>query len=219
MPEAEGEGGQSVGRPFFNALGPRATSGARPTAGAQPEFTSGVKRSRRRASSAGRTACLAQTGLRVLRDTARSEIIPPAPPWFCLPASPVRRGGGEREDYGQKEGRRGRKSRKAASQRSGERGRLEECSRRLRTPGGLAGAVRSADAVQVCAAAPTCGGRLLSGLRRAVVSKEAISRAFYWFFILGIYESEQVSVELWEIALFCTCGDMLPIPPLFIPQN
>ena len=35
------------GKSFLNALGPRATSGVRPTAGAQPEFTSGVKRSRR----------------------------------------------------------------------------------------------------------------------------------------------------------------------------
>ena len=68
MPEAKGEGGSAVGRPFFDALGPRATSGARPTAGAQPEFSSGVKRSRRRASKAVRTACLAQTGLCVLRE-------------------------------------------------------------------------------------------------------------------------------------------------------
>ena len=83
-------GGSAVGRPFFDALGPRATSGARPTAGAQPEFTSGVKRSRRRASSADRTACPTQTGLRSRWDAARSEIIPPAPPCFCLPASPVR---------------------------------------------------------------------------------------------------------------------------------
>ena len=43
-------------------------------------------------------------------------------------------------------------------------------------PESLACAVRSADSVQVCAAAPTCGGRLLSGLRRTVVSKEGISR-------------------------------------------
>ena len=48
--------------------------------------------------------------------------------------------------------------------------------RELRIPGSLAGVVRAADAVQVCAAAPTCGGRLLSGLRRTVVSKEGISR-------------------------------------------
>ena len=39
----------------------------------------------------------------------------------------------------------------------------------------LAGAVRSADSVQVCPFGPTCGGRLLSGLRRTVVSKEGIS--------------------------------------------
>ena len=48
----------------------------------------------------------------------------------------------------------------------------------LRMPECLAGAVRSAYAVQVCAAAPTCGGRLLSGLRRTVVSKDEISRFF-----------------------------------------
>ena len=36
----------------------------------------------------------------------------------------------------------------------------------------LSGAARSADAVQVCPVGPTCGGRLLSGLRRTVVSKE-----------------------------------------------
>ena len=40
----------------------------------------------------------------------------------------------------------------------------------------LAGAVRSADSVQVCPVGSTCGGRLLSGLRRTVVSKEGISR-------------------------------------------
>ena len=80
MPEAVGEGGSAAGRPFLEARGPRATAGARPTAGKQAEFTSGVKRSRRRASDAGRTACLAQTELRVLREGARSEIIPPAPP-------------------------------------------------------------------------------------------------------------------------------------------
>ena len=70
---AAGAGKMSAARPSLNALGPRATSGARPTAGKQPEFTSGVKRSRRRASGAGRTACLAQTGLRVLWETAERE--------------------------------------------------------------------------------------------------------------------------------------------------
>ena len=42
----------------------------------------------------------------------------------------------------------------------------------------LAGAVRAADSVQVCAAAPTCGGRLLSDKCRTVVSKEGISGFF-----------------------------------------
>ena len=36
---------------------------------------------------------------------------------------------------------------------------------------------RSADSVQTCAAAPACGGRLLSVKGRTVVSKEGISRA------------------------------------------
>ena len=45
-------------------------------------------------------------------------------------------------------------------------------------PGILADAVRAADSVQVCPHGPTCGGRLLSGLRRTVVSKERISRCF-----------------------------------------
>ena len=42
----------------------------------------------------------------------------------------------------------------------------------------LADTVRAADSVQVCPHGPTCGGRLLSGLRRTVVSKERISRCF-----------------------------------------
>ena len=42
--------------------------------------------------------------------------------------------------------------------------------------GGLADAVRAAYSVQVCPHGLTCGGRLLSGLRRTVVSKEGISR-------------------------------------------
>lgn len=41
-----------------------------------------------------------------------------------------------------------------------------------------AGAVRSADAEQVCPVGPTCGGRLLSDLRRTVVSTEEISRCW-----------------------------------------
>ena len=55
-------------------------------------------------------------------------------------------------------------------------GRLER--QELRMPECLAGAVRSAYSVQVCVAAPTRGGRLLSGLRRTVVSKDGISRFF-----------------------------------------
>ena len=38
----------------------------------------------------------------------------------------------------------------------------------------LADAVLTADSVQVCPFGPTCGGRLLSGLRRTVVSKEGL---------------------------------------------
>lgn len=43
---------------------------------------------------------------------------------------------------------------------------------------GLAGAVRSADAVQVCPFGPTCGGRRLSDRSRTGVSKEGISGYF-----------------------------------------
>ena len=55
-----------------------------------------------------------------------------------------------------------------------------ECSERQRLRGMVcsAGAARAADSVQVCPHGPTCGGRLLSGLRRTVVSKERISRCF-----------------------------------------
>ena len=42
----------------------------------------------------------------------------------------------------------------------------------------LAGSVLAADSVQVCPYGPTCGGRLLSGLCRTVVSKERISGFF-----------------------------------------
>ena len=80
------------------------------------------------------------------------EIIPPAPPWFCRR---LRHSAG-RECAGKARCRRWR--------------RLER--RGLRMPGCLAGAVRAADSVQVCPFGPTCGGRLLSGLRRTVVSKE-----------------------------------------------
>ena len=55
----------------------------------------------------------------------------------------------------------------------------------------LAGFARAADSVQVCAAAPTCGGRLLSGLRRTVVSKEGISR----FFLGG------ENVQIWRMSV------------------
>ena len=55
--------GANAIRCLFNALGPATClQTVAPTAGKQPEFTSGVKRSRRRASRAARTACLAQTG-------------------------------------------------------------------------------------------------------------------------------------------------------------
>ena len=58
----------------------------------------------------------------------------------------------------------------------GKGGRSER--QRLRMPECLAGAVRAAYSVQVCAAAPTCGGRLLSDKGRTVVSKDEISRFF-----------------------------------------
>ena len=50
--------------------------------------------------------------------------------------------------------------------------------RGLRKPWSLAGAVRAADAVQVCPFGPTCGGRLLSDKCRTVVLTEGISRCF-----------------------------------------
>ena len=50
--------------------------------------------------------------------------------------------------------------------------------RGLRKPWSLAGAVRTADAVQVCPFGPTYGGRLLSDKCRTVVLKEGISRCF-----------------------------------------
>ena len=86
------------------------------------------------------------------------EIIPPAPPCFCLAAKAASAG---RESDRQ-------------SKLPHPCGSLERLG--LRMPECLAGAVRSADAVQVCPHGPTCGGRLLSGLRRTVVSKEEISR-------------------------------------------
>ena len=55
-------------------------------------------------------------------------------------------------------------------------GRLER--QELRMPECLAVAVLAASSVQVCPFGPTCGGRLLSGPRRTVVSKEGISRFF-----------------------------------------
>ena len=79
---------------------------------------------------------------------ARSEIIPPRTPLFLPPGFAGSAGQDEREDY-------------ARGQGGG---------------GGLADAVRAAYSVQVCPHGLTCGGRLLSGLRRTVVSKEGISR-------------------------------------------
>ena len=95
--------GANAIRCLFNALGPATClQTVAPTAGKQPEFTSGVKRSRRRASEAVRTVCLAQTGCCGRATPARSEIIPPAPPCFCRAAAPSA-GQGEREDYAPKQ--------------------------------------------------------------------------------------------------------------------
>ena len=87
---------QAKGAPL-NALGPADDVRSPADGGKQLEFTSGVKRNARRASLASCTVCLAQTGLCSLLRSARSEIIPrqsrdkpPAPPCFCLPASPDR---------------------------------------------------------------------------------------------------------------------------------
>ena len=79
------------GKSSLNALGPRATSGARPTAGAQPEFTSGVKRSRRalvryierKGSESGASSSLFfsiqrfMPGCRLRDNDRRSMLLPP----------------------------------------------------------------------------------------------------------------------------------------------
>ena len=53
---------------------------------------------------------------------------------------------------------------------------MQTVQRVLRKRDGVALRENYKAAVQVCAAAPTCGGRLLSGLRRTVVPKDGISR-------------------------------------------
>ena len=87
------------------------------------------------------------------------EIIPPAPPCFPPKAAPF-----------------GGASAGMQSALPNPGGSLER--RGLRKPWSLAGAVRAADAVQVCPFGPTCGGRLLSDKCRTVVLKEGISRCF-----------------------------------------
>ena len=96
-----------AGRRGINALGPRATSGARPTEGAQPEFISGVKRRRRRAGVGSvkrvqgkRAVVLRMSFCRVGNNSPRTPLIPPR--GFAAAA-----GRGEREDCVPKEGRKG----------------------------------------------------------------------------------------------------------------
>ena len=103
---AEGGGGMA-GRRGINALGPRATSGARPTEGAQPEFISGVKRRRRRAGVGSvkrvrgkRAVVLRMSFCRVGNNSPRTPLIPPR--GFAAAA-----GRGEREDCVPKERRKG----------------------------------------------------------------------------------------------------------------
>ena len=216
----QGGGGECSRKAVFRRSGPRATSGARPTAGAQPEFSSGVKRSRRRASKAVRTACLAQTGLCVLREACKVRNNSPRTPLFLPPGFAGSAGQDEREDYArgqgggggvQSEGRfstlwgpratSGARPTAGAQPEfsSGVKRSRRRASKAVRTAclaqtglcvlreaevwkdwdcegGGLADAVRAAYSVQVCPHGLTCGGRLLSGLRRTVVSKEGISR-------------------------------------------
>ena len=151
MLEAMGEGGIAAGRRSLNALGPRATSEARPTAASsrnslpalnaaavvqalrqysvsgadvrlrysgvgkyrpadgrkQAEFTSAVKRGGRRASPASVQRVWSRRAVELLLISARSEIIPPAPPLFLPPGFAGSAGQGEREDYAQSKGRKG----------------------------------------------------------------------------------------------------------------
>ena len=116
-----------------------------PTPPPSPPLNSWSSKPEKKAEKAGREE---------RQERHAGEIIPPAPPCFCLPASPVRQAGA-----GGKAGRVAKDGRKYG--KAMQRGL--EC---------LAGSVRAAYSVQVCAAAPTCGGRLLSDKSRTVVSKE-----------------------------------------------
>ena len=156
MPEAKGEGESGGRKAVFQRSGAPGDVRSPADGSKQPEFTSGVKRSRRRASDAGRTACLAQTGLRVLRESCKVRN-----------NSPTKSGQAPRSPDGGALGGAGA-CRQCALPKMAEVRKGRDCE----ALACLADAARSADAVQVCPVGPTCGGRLLSGLRRTVVSKE-----------------------------------------------
>ena len=77
MPEAKGEGESACRNAVFQRTGAPGDVRSPADGHKQAGFTPAVKRNARRASDAGRTACLVQTGLRSLLRSARSEIIPP----------------------------------------------------------------------------------------------------------------------------------------------
>ena len=133
---------------------------------------------------------------------AKSEIIPrqsrdkpPAPPCFCLPASPVRQDGVNGKIM-PGAGARGSVQAKgtplnALGPRATSGARPTGISRRDSLPASSAAAVVQVMQPVKCVlrkrdvadagpshAAPTCGGRLLSTLRRTVFSKGKISRYF-----------------------------------------
>ena len=113
-----------AGRRGINALGPRATSGARPTEGAQPEFISGVKRRRRRAGVGSvkrvqgkRAVVLRMSFCRVGNNSPRTPLIPPR-------GFAQRRDGGNGKIVCRKKGGRGGGM---AGRRGIPRGRTAEC--------------------------------------------------------------------------------------------
>ena len=141
-----------------NALGPRATSGARPTEGAQPEFISGVKRRRRRAGVGSvkrvrgkRAVVLRMSFCGVGNNSPRAPLIPPR-------GFAQRRDGENGKIVCRKKGGRGGRDGRKAGYSSMPNGRV------------------SARSVQSCPVGSAGGGRLLPVLHRTVVSKDGIPR-------------------------------------------
>ena len=132
----------------------------RPTVHAEiTYFLSQTQRINRPAADARQNARSGKRRKAERQERHAGEIIPPAPPCFPPKAAPF-----------------GGASAGMQSALPNPGGSLER--RGLRKPWSLAGAVRAADAVQVCPFGPTCGGRLLSDKCRTVVLKEGISRCF-----------------------------------------